>query len=51
MDRMQRFRIAYFMVVWVVVVALIVQVSLIGLWLFPASRPWASTWNLATPSR
>jgi len=34
MDRMQRFRIAYFMVVWAVVVALIVQVSLIGLWLF-----------------
>ena len=34
MDRLQRFRIAYFMVVWTVVVALLVQVSLIGLWLF-----------------
>jgi hypothetical protein len=34
MDRMQRFRIAYFIVVWAIVVALIVQVSLIGLWLF-----------------
>jgi hypothetical protein len=34
MDRMERFRIAYFVVVWTVVVALIVQVSLIGLWLF-----------------
>jgi hypothetical protein len=34
MDRLQRFRIAYFVVVWTVVVALLVQVSLIGLWLF-----------------
>ena len=34
MERMQRFRIAYFIVVWTGVVALLVQVSLIGLWLF-----------------
>jgi hypothetical protein len=34
MERKQRFRIAYFVVVWTVVVALLVQVSLIGLWLF-----------------
>jgi hypothetical protein len=34
MDRIQRYRIAYFVDAWTVVVALLVQVSLIGLWLF-----------------
>src|SRR5436853_2802644 len=34
MDRIQCVRIAYFLDAWTVVVALLLQVSLIGLWLF-----------------
>jgi hypothetical protein len=38
MDRIRRLRIAYVAVAWGIVVAVLVQVSLIGLWLF-ASQP------------
>ena len=44
MDRSHSLRVAYLVFAWGIVVALLVQVSLIGLWLFAGRLPGIMKW-------